>query len=89
MNDGLISSDEMKARMLNGDLYRSVGEEVGRDQARAEDLLERYNATRHTERELRSSLLRELLGGIGDGVIVRPPFYCDYGSHITIGAPVT
>ena len=50
-----------------------------------QDLLERYNATRHSEPELRSSLLRELLGDVGDGVIVRPPFYCDYGSHITIG----
>ena len=86
MNDGLISAEEMKARMLSGELYRSVGEEIARDQARAQDLLERYNATRHTELDLRSSLLRELLGDIGDGVIVRPPFYCDYGSHITIGA---
>ena len=28
----------------------------------------------------------ELLGEVGEGVVVRPPFYCDYGSHISIGA---
>jgi maltose O-acetyltransferase len=76
----------MKVRMLRGELYRSVGEEIARDQARAADLLERYNATRHAELDLRAALLRELLGEVGDDVTVRPPFYCDYGSHITIGA---
>jgi len=85
VNDDQIPAEEMKARMLSGELYRSVGEEIARDQARAGDLLERYNATRHAELEVRSSLLRELLGDVGDDVIVRPPFYCDYGSHITIG----
>ena len=85
MNDDQISAEEMKVRMLSGELYRPVGKEIARDQARAEDLLERYNATRHTDLELRFSLLRELLGDVGNDVIVRPPFYCDYGSNITIG----
>ena len=85
MNEGQIRAEDMKARMLSGELYRPVGEKIARDQARAEELLEQYNATRHTELELRSSLLRELLGDVGDDVIVRPPFYCDYGSHITMG----
>jgi maltose O-acetyltransferase len=76
----------MKARMLRGDLYRAVGEEIGADQARAQQLLERYNATRHAEQELRTQLLRELFGEVGDGVVVRPPFFCDYGSYISIGA---
>ena len=48
--------------------------------------MERYNATRHAEREERDELLRELLGEVGEGVVVRPPFRCDYGTHITIGA---
>jgi maltose O-acetyltransferase len=76
----------MKARMLRGDLYRAVGEDIATDQARAQELLERYNATRHSEQELRSSLLRELLGEIGEDVVIRPPFRCDYGSNITIGS---
>lgn len=29
--------------------------------------------------------LTELLGSLGDGAVVRPPFRCDYGTHITLG----
>jgi maltose O-acetyltransferase len=76
----------MKARMLRGELYRAVGEEIGADHARAQELLERFNATRHAEQELREHLLDELLGEVGEGVVVRPPFFCDYGSYISIGA---
>jgi maltose O-acetyltransferase len=76
----------MKARMLRGELYLAIGDEIQADQARAQELLERYNGSRHAEQDLRSRLLRELLGEVGDGVVVRPPFHCDYGSHISIGA---
>jgi maltose O-acetyltransferase len=76
----------MKERMLRGELYRFDDRELEADHARAQELLERYNATRHAEQELRDRLLRELLGDVGDGVIVRPTFRCDYGSHIAIGA---
>ena len=86
MTDEPISGAEMKARMLRGELYLAVGDEIGRDQARAAELLERYNATRHAENELRARLLHELLGDVGDDVTIRPPFYCDYGSHISVGA---
>ena len=48
--------------------------------------MERYNATRHAEQDERDRLLRELLGEVGEGVVVRPPFRCDYGTYISIGA---
>jgi len=85
VSDERASAADMKARMLRGELYRAVGEEIAADQARAQELLERYNASRHSDRELRVSLLRELLGEVGDGVTIRPPFQCDYGSNITVG----
>ena len=77
---------EMMRRMLRGELYLADDPEIAVAQARAQGLQERYNATRHDEQELRDRLLRELLGEVGEGVVVRPPFYCDYGSHISIGA---
>jgi maltose O-acetyltransferase len=77
---------EMKRRMLAGELYHAGDAVIAAEQARTQELQERYNATRHDEQELRDSLLRELLGEVGDGVVVRPPFFCDYGSHIAIGA---
>jgi maltose O-acetyltransferase len=75
----------MKERMLRGELYLVDGE-LRADHARTQLLLERYNSTTHAEEDLRESLLRELLGEVGEGVVVRPPFRCDYGSYITIGA---
>lgn len=81
-----ISAAGMKARMLRGELYLSIGDEIAAEQARTAQLLEQYNSAGHAEHELRADVLRELLGEVGDGVIVRPPFYCDYGSHISIGA---
>jgi maltose O-acetyltransferase len=76
----------MKERMLGGELYLADDPELIRDHAHAQELVERYNATRHVEQELRDRLLRELLGEVGEGVVVRPPFRCDYGRYISIGA---
>jgi maltose O-acetyltransferase len=76
----------MKERMLRGELYIADDPELDADHARAQELLERYNATRHSDRSEREGLLRSLLGGVGDGVVVRPPSRCDYGTQITIGA---
>ena len=70
---------EMKERMLRGELYR-VDEELLADHARALGLLERFNATAD------HAILRELLGRVGERVLVRPPFRCDYGTQISIGA---
>jgi maltose O-acetyltransferase len=75
----------MKQRMLRGELYLADDDEIRADQARARNLLARYNAADATQ-ELRDRLLRELLGEVGEGVVVRPTFWCDYGSYITIGA---
>ena len=76
----------MKERMLRGELYRFDDPELDADYARAQELVERYNATRHAELDLRNRLVRDLLGEVGDGVVIRPPFHCDYGRHIAIGA---
>ena len=72
--------------MLRGELYIADDPELAADHARAQELLERYNATRHTDQGERDRLLRALLGDVGDGVVVKPPFRCDYGSQISIGA---
>jgi maltose O-acetyltransferase len=75
----------MKERMLRGELYVFADPELQTDYARAQELLERYNATRHAEGDERVRLLHDLLGGVGERVFVQPPFRCDYGTRITIG----
>ena len=77
---------EMKERMLRGELYIAHDPDLAADNARAMALLERFNATSHDAGDERRRLLGELLGGVGDNVVIRPPFRCDYGSYITIGA---
>src|SRR5262245_59994777 len=76
---------EMKERMLRGELYHAAGPGSQADASGRQGRMERYNATRHAERELRDRLLRELLGEVGESVVVRPPFWVDYGTYITIG----
>jgi maltose O-acetyltransferase len=77
---------EMKERMLRGELYLANDPDIHADAARAHALMERFNATRASEPEFRDRLLRELIGEVGEGVVVRPPLWVDYGTYISIGA---
>lgn len=72
--------------MVSGELYRFDDPEVVAAHARAQQLLERYNTTPHAARPERDRLLRELLGDVGEGVVIQPAFRCDYGTQITVGA---
>ena len=76
----------MKDRMLRGELYNGADDEMVADFARAQDLLARYNATAHAEQAVRDAILAELLGSMGDGVVIRPPFRCEYGTPVSVGA---
>ncbi|GAB3969687.1 sugar O-acetyltransferase [Plantactinospora veratri] len=74
-----------RERMLAGDRYRADDPELTALTRRAALLVQRYNSTPADRPEQHEALLRELLGAVGDRVVVRPPFYCDYGSQIRIG----
>lgn len=71
--------------MLAEELYDAGDPELLRRRVRARRLTRQFNASREDEACLRASLLAELLGGMGTGVLVEPLFYCDYGSQIRIG----
>jgi acetyltransferase-like isoleucine patch superfamily enzyme len=51
-------------------------------------LFARYNASDPADSTGRAALLRELLGYAGPDAAIEPPFYCDYGTQITLGAGV-
>lgn len=76
----------MRERMLAGDLYIADDPEIAAALARAQGLTHRYNAMDPAETDARRALLRELLGGFGEGSEIRPPFHCDYGAHTFVGA---
>jgi maltose O-acetyltransferase len=72
--------------MLAGEPYRASDPELVAARGRARRLTASYNETAQEQEEERRSLLAELLGGVGDGSWIEPPFYCDYGSYVTLGA---
>ncbi|PWN01400.1 maltose acetyltransferase [Nocardioides silvaticus] len=74
-----------KERMLAGDLYITDAEILA-DQVRSQELMVAYNAAAPGDAARRRELLEELLGSIGEETEIRPPFYVDYGSRITMGA---
>ena len=75
---------EMRDRMLAGELYRADDPELLEGLARGMRLGNAFNAPDATDAD-RAAILRELLGHVGEDVVVRPGFRCDYGSHISIG----
>ena len=44
--------------------------------------------TRPNDYEGRLSILKNLLGSIGEDTLIEAPFRCDFGSHISIGSHV-
>src|SRR5699024_4631055 len=44
--------------------------------------------SRDDEQDKRARLIKELIPAAGQGVWIEPPFYCDYGSNISLGKNV-
>jgi len=65
--------------MLAGELYDASDPELLAARAQARALLVRYNAARDP------AVLSTLLRRVHEDTIVEPPFYCDYGSNISVG----
>jgi maltose O-acetyltransferase len=68
--------------MVAGEMYLAADPELVADRDRCAELLRDYNA-RGDE-----AVLRELLGSLGPGSYIRPPFFCDYGYNLTLGDDV-
>lgn len=75
-----------KEKMLAGALYRPGDAEIQADLAAAKAWLVRYNAALGQSTEERRALLRERFADVGDGAVIRPPFHCDFGFNIRLGA---
>ena len=73
-------------RMLSGEPYNSRDPELLALAHRARALLATFAALPSTNTDGRHRVLADLLGSVGDGVWIEPPFFCDYGAHVTIGS---
>lgn len=85
MNQEKIRLTSEKEKMLRGELYNASDPQLCRERRRARILLRKFNRSADEEIDLRHQVLGELLSGQGTNLIIEPPFYCDYGSHITVG----
>lgn len=75
-------------KMLAGDWYTFSDPVLTQARDRAKILYGAYNRTGAWQQEARKQILEKLLGGVGQGVSIRPPFHCDYGFNTYLGAQV-
>jgi maltose O-acetyltransferase len=74
-----------RERMLAGDQYLADDPDLRREADRAAVLTAEFNAAAGDDHAGRARILQQLLGRVGAGTVVRPPFRCDYGYQTTIG----
>ena len=69
-----------------GELYdANYDERLIQARLDCQDLCHRFNQLFPSQAAERESLLGEILGKKGKGVVVVSPFYCDYGCNVEIG----
>lgn len=74
-----------REKMLAGELYNSMDEELCDLRRKARILTEEYNRTSIDELDKRTYLIKKLFGTVGEGVYIEPTFNCDYGCNIHVG----
>lgn len=75
-------------KMVAGELYDPLDRELSERRDRARDLARALNASAESDKQLRASILGQLIPHAGDGLWIQPPFFCDYGRNITAGRNV-
>jgi len=72
-----------REKMLAGESYNIFDPDLTARRQQAKELLRLFNST---EAELeRRTVLHQLLGHVGQGSIIEPPFYCSYGENTHVG----
>ena len=79
---------EEKQKMLSGELYNAGDPVLANERIQTRLLLKRYNDSEAGNLQLRQQLLKDLIPSQGEGLWIEPPFYCDYGTNISIGDKV-
>ncbi len=73
-------------KMHSGDIYDPGEAEVVEEQTKCLDRLYEFNATRPTEMEKRTAMLKEMFAEIGEACYIEPPFHSNWGGrHVHFG----
>lgn len=76
-----------KEKMIACQLYDPRDVQLTAERLRARVLLKRLNSTSDDDRHESSGILKDLFGTETD-VHIEPPFFCDYGTNISLGKKV-
>ncbi len=74
--------------MSNGDLYNASDPTLLEERRNARLLCNQFNRTTGGEEEVRKQILKDLIPDQGTALTIEPPFFCDYGSNISVGCNV-
>ena len=83
-----MSARTERDKMLDGEPYLASDPDLVAARAGVRRLLAAFNATGPDDGAERSRLLVAILGSVGEGAHVEPPFRCDYGRNIQLGSLV-
>ena len=87
MTDYFAGDDRTnRQRMLAGDLYIADDPDLELAAHRAVRLANEYLAAFAVDAAASRPILDDLIGDLGEGAVIKPPLFVDYGSQITIGA---
>ena len=74
-----------KEKMLAGELYSPLDNELHSLHLKAEKSFEKYNKIPARKSKKREKAIKRLFGKTGDKIKVETPFFCDYGFNIEVG----
>ena len=74
-----------REKMLAGELYTALDDELLAMHGKAQELLYLFNSSQPAQSGERENIIKRLFGSVGTAAIVKPPFFCDYGNHISAG----
>ena len=75
--------------MHSGALYRANDPDLMAEQLRCLEKMYDFNATRPSDGEKRTALLKQMLAEVGEGCYIEPPFHANWGGkHVHFGNKV-
>jgi len=74
-----------KEKMITGLAYQANDPQLVELRATVRKKLGPYNQVGIHKTDDQLQMLKNILGKMGDGSWIEPPFYCDYGFNITVG----
>lgn len=84
-----MDAKQAKVRMESGRLYYPSGEEIMAEQTACLEKLYDFNATRPSEGEKRTAMLKNMFAELGENCYIEPPLHANWGgAHVHFGKDV-